>query len=207
MRIIRILLITIICTILYSCTNKVSLGNKTDVVIEFLIYSLSKNKLDSRMYNPPPPPEVADSLYEEKKHDTIIKSLKPLKIYLNSNILRDSSFKHINKPPKGFHFLKKLSTSKNYKLPLKNNLLKNSSPIIFIPTTDDDFTRRYDSIRFMEDYGGLISFQNLIFSEKGKKAYFEISFFKSKLNASTSAVYAEWVDGNWKFIVIPISIS
>ena len=87
------------------------------------------------------------------------------------------------------------------------NILKNRNSIVLESIHADNFFELYPNIRFNNDYGGMLSFQNLFVSKDGKKAYFEVIYFKNRLNAQKSAIYAEFRNSKWIFKSEIISIS
>ncbi|WP_417359099.1 hypothetical protein [Galbibacter sp.] len=161
------------------------------------------------MYVPLPPPDMHDSTYYEgkMKPDSVIRNLKPLTVYINDSIRYDSAFKPKMDFPVGFSFVKEISTSLTPAVYIDINSILRSKEVIIRSIQSSEIENILSTVRYRDNYGGIISFQNLLFSKDQKKAYFEVHYFKGKLNASTYVVYAEWRNGKWKYQLKQLSIS
>tara|TARA_R110000868_G_scaffold411447_2_gene704011 strand:+ start:646 stop:1266 length:621 start_codon:yes stop_codon:yes gene_type:complete len=194
---------------LSSCqhtTNK----NNLNAILAYINSNVKQNKFDIRIYNPPSPPESKENLAHggNIKHDSIIAKLEPLHLYISDSIQFDKNFLYKNRDSiKGFSFLKGVINSKKQSIFLNLNILKNGKNIVIEPIGTDKFFELYPDIRFNNNYGGMLSFKNLFVSKDGNKAYFEVIYFKHRLNAQKSAIYAEFKNNIWVFKSRMISIS
>lgn len=208
MRIIKFLIFLSILAPIFNGCNKTQEKIGLEAINVYLENNINNIRYDIRIFDPPPPPEWQDSLNHNGRirPDSVIKNLKPLKIYVNIDIEYDSGFISDIKPIKGFSFVNDISPYMASQS-LDSTYFSKKQGIILEFISKKDFFLKYERIQHNEDYGGLVSFRNLIYSEDGKKAVFEFSYFKGKLNASTSIIYAEKQDGTWIFLSEPISIS
>ncbi|MCF8714802.1 hypothetical protein JM658_08170 [Joostella atrarenae] len=143
------------------------------------------------------------------KPDSIIKNLKPLEIYIGDSIQYDSIFKLKTAIPENFSFIeKKTSIASRQPFAINFSSINVSRKNTILHSIElKEFMKILPSIRYNDNYDGLITFRNLFFSSNGKKAYFEIYYFKGKQNAGSRAIYAEWRNGKWEYQSLPISIS
>jgi hypothetical protein len=165
--------------------------------------------MDMRIYNSPLPPELKNkkNYVAGIKPDSIVNKLKPLIVYINESIIYEEKFKIKMNPIQRFEFIKNnyLTRSKN-SIYLDIKTIEDKKGIILTSIGDKEFYDTYESLRLNDNYGGIMSFQNLFFSKDGSKAYFEINYFKGPLNSSFIAVYAEYNNGKWHFKSELISI-
>ena len=181
-----------------------------EVVIHMYIEEYVNNrKNDIRLYEPPPPYELQDSLRHKgrMKPDSIIANLKPLKVYVNLEVKYDSVFIVYKKPKIGYDFIKKIKPNKK-KIILKESLFDKKQGVVLEFSMSKAFFKKHKKIQYDEGYGGFVSFRNLYYSEDGKKAIFEIDYYKRRLNSSSSIIYAEkQSDGTWEFQSESLSVS
>lgn len=204
------LIFTFFCLlILINCKKEATKNHSLTVILAYLDSNVSQKKFDIRIYNPLPPPELKDSINNggRIKNDSVINSLEPLLIFINDSILYSSNFKLKKESIVDFIFIKERSKSKKQSVFLNINSLKERKGILLKSIKQDEFEKKHPDIYLDDNYGGLLSFQNLFISENGKKAYFEVNYFKEKLNSSTYAVYAEFKNEQWVFKPEMISIS
>ncbi|NKI25507.1 hypothetical protein HCG49_02900 [Arenibacter sp. 6A1] len=208
MRIIIFLIFLSILAPIFNGCNKTQEKTGLEAINAYVENNVNNIRYDIRIFDPPPPPEWQDSLKHNgrTRPDSVIKHLKPLKVYVTIDIEYDSAFISDLKPVKGFSFVKDI---KPYKasLSLDSTSFSKKQGIILEFLSRKDFFLKHERIQHEEDYGGIVSFRNLICSVDGSRAVFEVSYFKGKLNASTAIVYAEKQDGTWIFHSKPISIS
>ncbi|MDO6471002.1 hypothetical protein [Maribacter sp. 1_MG-2023] len=201
MRIIRILVILSISILVFDGCRIKEKSINPDAINVYIGDYINNQKYDIRLYDPPPPPQWKDSLKHigRMKPDSIVSNLVPLKIYIDLEIKFDSNFLHDQKLKRDFSFMD------NNEFPAKNFLLekikfdeKKGVELEFL--SSEEFFKKQDKIQFNEDYGGFISFRNLYYSKDGKKAVFEMNFYKRRLNSSSSIIYAKKLsDGSWKY--------
>ena len=199
----------VILFFIQNCTVKSQFLDNTLVVQNFIETKIDQRTFDLRIFNPPPPPELRDSIKHDGqiRPDSIIESLAPLQVYVNRSIDYDNAFKAKVKPAKGFEFIGSKKKNKGGGFLEVENFTKKKG-IILHSFSSDDFDGLFKSVNLQEGYGGFVSFKNLYYSEDGKKAYFEFIFYRRKLNSSTSIIYAEKQDdGSWKFNMETVSIS
>src|SRR5690606_10412649 len=184
MRLITIFLLIIVLSSHCSKTNI----NQNGVIIQFLSEQFN-NKKDFRMYTPPPPPDMNDSTYYEGKlkPDSVIKNLKPFIVYVNDSIRYDSVFKSKMDFPAGFSFVKSIYTSSKQAVYLDISSIsrKGNKEVIVQSIESSEIENILSRVRYNDNYGGIINFQNLFFTENGEKAYFEVQYYQGKLNAGT----------------------
>ena len=178
-----------------------------EVINAYITEFVNNRKYDMRLYDPPPSP-WQDSIKHNgrRRPDSIIEKLEPLRIHLGIEI-DYNTVNHDPHPIKGFEFAEDPHRHSRKSLFLKTSFPKKKGIILeFLPAAD--FFAKYKRIRYTEGYGGFISFKNLYCSDDGKKAVFEMYFFKGRLNSSTSIMYAKkQPDGSWEFQNVMISIS
>ncbi len=193
---------------LLKCNEKTTKNHETDVVLDFLKKEINQKGMDMRIYNPPAPPESKNEkdYVTGIKPDSVINKLSPLKIYINDSISYEKKFKLKLNPINGFSFIKDSSLPKNSNpIYLDISHLEEKKGTLLISIGDKTFFDSYESFRLNDDYGGIISFQNLYFSHDGTKAYFEVNYFKGPLNAVFFAVFATYENGKWTFKTEDIS--
>lgn len=181
--------------------------SNSDVINQYIEEYVNNNKYDIRLYDPPPPPELQDSIGHNgrRKPDSIANKLKPLKIYVNAMVKYDSAV-DIN-IKKRFSFVNKIKPYGNDFL-LEKTVFSKKPGIILEFLSSEAFFNKGEKIQYDENYGGLVSFKNLYYSKDKKKAFFVFSIYHSKLNSSTSAIYAQKEDdGTWTFKSVLISMS
>lgn len=197
--------------LLLQCGDKnINNDDLPDVVLEFLKTEINQKGMDMRILNPPLPPESKNKKDYGSgiKPDSVINKLSPLKIYINDSISYEKKFKLKLNPINGFSFIKDSSLAQNSNpIYLDISHLDEKKGILLISIGDKTFFDSYESFRLNNDYGGIISFQNLYFSHNGTKAYFEVNYFKGPLNASFVAIFAEYKNGKWHFKSELISIA
>lgn len=206
MRLIFYLFILINFSSCHNTTNK----NNLSAILAYIDSNVKQKKIDIRIYNPPSPPGSKDNLIHKGsiKHDSTIAKLEPLHIYISDSIQYDKNILYKNRDSiEGFSFLKNVINSKKKSIFLNLNTLKSGENIILEPIDVDKFFEIYPSIRFDNNYGGILSFKNLFVSKDGNKAYFEVIYFKNRLNAQKSVIYAEFKKKKWFFSSEMISIS
>tara|TARA_R110000796_G_C14545718_1_gene433378 strand:+ start:715 stop:1338 length:624 start_codon:yes stop_codon:yes gene_type:complete len=206
----RIIYIFIVALIFFQCTDEDKKNKLPNVIYEYINTEISQKQLDYRIYNPPPPPELynKDNPSIGLKSDSIISGLKPLVIYINDRIIYDKEFKIKKDTSIEFSFLGKEPFQINKKsIDLDISSVENKKGVKLKSIEDKFFYDNYKSFRQNDNYGGLISFQNLYFSKERDKAYFEINYFKGSLNATLVAVYAVFKNGSWHFKSELISFS
>ncbi|WP_339142304.1 hypothetical protein [Croceitalea sp. MTPC5] len=171
-------------------------------VIQAYIEEYVNNRTnDIRLYDPPPPPEWKDSLQHKgrRKHDSVLQNLKILRVYVNHHVAYDTIIPAHRKFKVDDDFMKKpLVVNKGFLLDHTAFSKKDGIMLAFI--SSDEFFENYEENQRKEGYGGFFSFKNLYYSKDGKKAIFEMNFYKRKMNGSSSVIYAEKDDdGTWKF--------
>jgi len=198
----------LILVLLNACNTDVSKQVEQEVILDYIEARIAQNGNDPRLSYPPPPPELWDSLGKSgrRKPDSVIAKLKPLQIYINRTIKYDSVFEPFEVEP-GYEFLNDVNNTGPRQVNLDISEIPAVTRIDLKSIDRDDFFEIYESIRLDDEYGGLISFKNLYYSENGNRAYFEIVVFVAGLDGSVRAVYAEFIGGEWEFKIIPISIS
>lgn len=161
------LIIIILVIILFLKCNK---SSRTEVIIQFLNEQVISKK-DYRLYVPPPPPEADDSTYynEKMKPDSITRNLKPLEIYIEDSIQYDSIFKLKTDFPIGFSYIKKISETSKQPIALDVSSIEVSKKITINSITFSEFMKILPSIRYNDNYDGIISFRNLFFQMMKKK--------------------------------------
>ena len=195
--------------VLQACNTKVEQAVKADVILKYIELHMAQTHLDPRLYNPPSPPELWDSLGRlgSKKPDSIIKKLKPLQVFVTKVVQYDSVFEPWKSPKPGYDFLSEPSKTGPKEVILDLAQIPKVKGMVLEGVSKEEFMEKYESIKLDYDYGGLYSFVNLFYSDDGKKAYFEVKYFKGKLDASSKAVYAQFIEGAWEYEVIPVSES
>lgn len=192
--------------ILLCCHKRVKENDSTSIILAYLDSNVTQKKVDIRVYNPLPPPELKESVNNggEVKNDSIIKNLVPLRIFINDSIRYSRNFIPPKKDFKDFSFTKK-SIENAVFLNIKS--LKERKGIVLESINYVEFSKLYPEIYLDDNYGWLISFENLFVSQDGKKAYFEVIYFKNRLNTQKSTIKAEFKKGKWVFKSEMISIS
>ncbi|MDF0706707.1 hypothetical protein [Flagellimonas okinawensis] len=190
-----------------SCTPE---GQRSDleVINAFIEARINQQKSDIRIYQPPPPPELQDSLGVDgrTKPGSIINKLPPLTIYINPVI-------EYNKEPIAItdNSLGDLSFIGDVRPTVRrlNSIHFSQKKGVSLQLIDSgDFFASYKKLRQKSGYGGYYSFQNLYYSKNLQKAYFKISHYKGKLGGSTYAVLCtKNMDGTWTFKMQLLSIS
>jgi len=179
-----------------------------EAIYAFVETHINQREHDIRRYDPPPPPELRDSVGHNgrMKPDSVLYRLKPLRIYINPIVNYDSII------PGGAGIalgdLPFVEESQNFQLRLDPNRFLKKEGVLLLSTEQDVFFSMDKGLLVDEGYGGFVSFQNLYCSRDGQKAYFEFSIFKGSLNAATYAVNGEkQKDGTWEFKSQLLSIS
>ena len=207
----RLIFYFFILLYLSSCQpRRASENDGISIILDYIDSNVVQKKFDIRIYNPPPPPELKDSINHRGsiKKDSIIKNLVPLRIFINDSIQFSKNLIYKNTDSvKGFSFLKNIIPHKKKSFFLDISRLKKHEGIILESHNSDVFFKIYPNIRVENNYGGFLSFQNLFLSKNGKKAYFEVNYFKHRLNTAIYAVFADFKDGKWEFRSRTISIS
>ena len=206
MRLIKYNLIVMI--LILGCRSENKFINNTEAVQAFIDSKINQRSFDTRIFDPPPPPELQDSIGHQGRvrPDSIIKKLPPLQVYINSSIVYDSNFNPNQHTTKDFYLENSKPVNGGRDLNIEG--LKKKRGVILNSTTAENFFEVYPSINLKEGYGGFVSFKNLYYSEDGKKAIFQFTYYRRKLNSSTSIVYAEKQnDGSWEFTLEIVSIS
>lgn len=198
----------IVLLLISGCRGKNSFQDNTLVVQAFIESKINQRSFDIRIFDPPPPPELQGSIGHQGqvRSDSIIKKLSPLQVYINSSIVYDSNFNPNQDTTKDFYLENSKPVNGGRDLNIEG--LKKKRGVILNSTTAEKFFEVYPSINLKEGYGGFVSFKNLYYSEDGKKAVFQFTYYRRKLNSSTSIVYAEKQnDGSWEFTLEIVSIS
>lgn len=205
----RLIFYSFITILIFGCKQGIKNTNDLEVISAYIELNLNREKFDLRIYNPPLPPEEDSTNYEVGiKHDSILDEIGELKVYLNSEIVFEREFKiDLQDSIKSFLQLKKEFRPILEPQTIQRLDFRKKQGIKLEIVDRDKFLKIYPDIKFNDNYGGLLSFQNLYFSNDGKKAYFEIVYFKSRLNSSTKAVFAEFKSGEWFFNSYMLSIS
>lgn len=75
--------------LILGCRSENKLINNTEAVQAFIDSKINQRSFDIRIFDPPPPPELQDSIGHQGrvKPDSIIKKLPPLQVYINSSII------------------------------------------------------------------------------------------------------------------------
>ena len=169
---------------------------------------VNNKKYDPRLYDPPTAPwRNIEQHNGRMKHDSILKNLSPLTNYINLEVKYDAEVKFGNKPKIGFEFIEDIKPLRK-NLYLKGGSFDKEEGIVLEFLSSEDFFKKHKKIQYQEGYGGFTSFRNLYYSEDGKKAVFEMDFFKRRLNSSSSVIYAEkQIDETWTFYIEMKSIS
>ncbi len=204
----RLVLYFSILLFLTCCRSGVTKKDNTSVILDYIDLNVTQKNYDTRIYNPPPPPELKDSIGHGGiiKDDSIINKLEKLKIFINDSIRFSENLTYKNEDlVKEFLFLENIHRS--ISIPLDVTNLKERKGINLESVYVNKFLKLYPKIRLENNFGGLLNFQNLFISKNGKKAYFEVSYFKQKLNTVTYAIFAEFKDGQWIYKSEIISIS
>lgn len=182
------------------------IDNHNEVIIQFL-----NEQKDPRMYVPPPPPGSNDSTYYngKRKADSIISNLEPLIIYVNDSIRYSATIQLKTDFPEGFNFIQEIPISSDQAEHIDISTLSTDGidDPYFQSIQPSEIENILSRVRYEDNYGGIISFYNLVFSENQDKAYFEVHYFMGKLNASNHAIYAEFKNGKWTFKSQLLSIS
>lgn len=197
-----ILVLFIIAQLASQCKKRDTIADdKCGVVLQFIRDEITQNKMDIRIYEPPPPPELKDSTNHSGsfRHDSIINNLELLTIYINDSIRNGLIDRLPGELLKEFSFLDSIAPSLEPPIRLDIGSIPERKGIILKSIHFGEFQKMQQSLRNKEGYGGFITIQNLYFSKNGKKAYFEIHFFKDKLNATTKSVFANWKNGKWEY--------
>lgn len=197
----------IVLLLISGCRGKNNFQDNTLVVQAFIESKINQRSFDIRIFDPPPP-ELQGSIGHQGqvRSDSIIKKLSPLQVYINSSIVYDSNFNPNQDTTKDFYLENSKPVNGGRDLNIEG--LKKKRGVILNSTTAEKFFEVYPSINLKEGYGGFVSFKNLYYSEDGKKAVFQFTYYRRKLNSSTSIVYAEKQnDGSWEFILEIVSTS
>lgn len=200
----RLIILIITGLILNGCNSDKNHLNNKDI-----IYSFLKEKLDAGVFNsmglvPPAPPEGHNDLV---KPDSIKKNLVPLIVYVADSLNYDEKFIINIEYPRDFVFIKKAQRKSKKTLDVDFNTLNYNNTVQFKFTGREHFFDSLDILKSQNNYGGLLSFDNLFFSDDGSRAYFEVTYFKGKLNSSKAAIFATFKNGKWTFETLTISIS
>jgi hypothetical protein len=198
----------LLLVLLYACNTIVTKPIEPEVILDYIEARINQNGNDPRLSYPPPPPELWDSLGKSggRKPDSVIAKLKPLQIYIANAIKYDSVFEPFGVPT-GYEFLNDVNNKRPKQVNLDISEIPTVTGIDLRAIDRDDFFEIYESIRLDDEYEGLVRFHNLFYSENGNKAYFEIIVFVAGLDGSVRAVYAEFINGEWEFKIVPVSIS
>ncbi|MBS9464021.1 hypothetical protein KIM67_16485 [Flagellimonas sp. 389] len=192
-----------------SCNVKSQFQNNSLAIECFIEDKINQREFDIRIYDPPPPPELRDSIKHngQIKPDSIIERLAPLHIYINESITYDNVFKPKVVPDKDFDFIDSKKKKKGGEF-LEVKSITKKKGIILNSFSSNDFLQLYELVNLQKGYGGFVTFKNLYYSEDGRKAYFEFILYRRRLNSSTAIIYAEKRnDGSWKFKMKAVSIS
>lgn len=190
------------------CEN-VSDINDLNIILAYIDVNIKENKFDARIYSPPNPSELDNSITENKriKHDSIISKLEPLQLYISDSILFDKTLIFRDSIKNFFNSKDYGVISKKRNIYLNLSSLNYGKRIVLKPINENKFYTLFPKIKLNDNYGGLISFDNLHVSKDGTKAYFEVTYFKHKLNASSYVVFAYYVNKQWEFKQKLITIS
>ena len=193
---------------LNACNTNATKQVEQEVILDYIEDRIAQNGNDHRLSYPPPPPELWDSLGKSggRKPDSVIAKLKPLQIYIANAIRYDSVFEPFEVPT-GYEFLNYVNNTGPRQVNLDISKIPTETGIDLRAIDRDDFFEIYESIRLDDEYGGLVSFKNLYYSENRNRAYFEIIVFVAGLDGSVRAVYAEFIGGEWEYKIVPVSIS
>lgn len=200
----------IILLIFMSCKPSASKNKSASIILDYINSTVTQENYDTRTYNPPPPPELKENNHQEGafKQDSIINKLDPLHLFISDSIVFSKTLMYKKTDhDKRFSFLKNRAKTAKNSLYLDISTFKERKGIVLERMNDTQFFNRYPEMKYENNYGGFLSFHNLIVSKNGEKAYFEVLYFKHKLNASTYVVFAEFRDGKWTFKSEVISIS
>lgn len=183
---------------LLSCESRSS-SSDLNVLVEYLQSNIEQNKFDIRFYNPPLPPELKHNR-TQKKHDSIIAKLMPLKLYIADSVTYENnlSYDHVDSIIDSI-FLNKTLVYKSKHFPLPLSISNDYEKINLKSIGRLKFFNIYPDIKLNDDYGGLIYFKNLYMSKDGKKSYFEVNYFKHELNSASYIVYGQYVNNAWVF--------
>ncbi len=205
----RLIFYSLITILIFGCRQRIKKTNDLEVVTSYIELNLNREKFDLRIHNPPLPPEKDSTNYVVGiKHDSILNEMDELKVYLNSEIVFEREFKiDLQDSIKSFLQLKKEFRPMLESQTIQGLDFRKKQGIKLEIVSKDKFFKIYPDVKFDNSYGGLLSFQNLYFSNDGKKAYFEIVYFKSRLNSSTIAIFAEFKSGKWFFNSYTLSVS
>lgn len=193
--------------LMLACSNTKQQANP-ESIYAYIETHINQSKYDTRLYTPPPPPELKDSVGHSGhiKPDSITQKLKPLRIYIDPMVDYDSILPQKRSDPLGD--LSFINKKQNIPLELDSNQFSKRRGITLLIIGQDEFFSTNKELYLDEGYGGLVSFQNLYCSKNGQKAYFEVSYFKGRLNAATYAVICtKQKDGSWAFKSQLLSIS
>jgi len=105
MRIITYCFISFI--LIMSCGVNSQFQDNSAVIQDFIDAKINQRTFDIRIFDPPPPPELQDSIKHEGriKSDSIIERLTPLQVYIDSVIEYDNTFEPKTISIKGFEFI------------------------------------------------------------------------------------------------------
>lgn len=186
--------------ILTGCSSKEKPANP-EAIYAYIEKYVNNKQYDARRYDPPPPPAWKDSLEHNgrTKPDSVLKNLKPLKIYINIQVKFDSIFPVSKNTAKEFDFAENMR-DKSYNFLLESTKFdkKEGIDLAFIP--NETFFKKQQNIELDDGYGGFISFKNLYYSKTQQQAIFEVNFYKRRVSGSSSIIYAKKdKDGMWTF--------
>lgn len=195
-------------TLLIQACSDANQQANPEAIYAYIETHINQRKYDTRLYDPPPPPELQDSVRHSGriKPDSITNKLKPLRIYINPIVDYDTIVPQVKSNSIGD--LSFIGERQNIPLRIDSNQFSKKEGITLLATQQDEFFSTYKELYLDEGYGGFVSFHNLYCSKNGQNAYFEVSYFKGRLNATTYAVFCtKQKDGTWTFKSQLLSIS
>lgn len=195
-------------TLLIQACSNINQQPNPEAIYAYIETHINQRKYDTRLYDPPPPPELQDSVRHSGriKPDSIKYKLKPLRIYIDPIVDYDSILPQEKSDP--MEDLSFIDERQTIPLRIDSTQFSEKEGITLLAVEQDEFFSTYKELYLDEGYGGFVSFHNLYCSKNGQKAYFEVSFFKGRLNAATYAVFCtKQKDGTWEFESQLLSIS
>jgi len=193
--------------LMQSCSDTVQQADP-EVIYVYIETYINNRKFDTGLYDPPPPPELQDITGHSGriKPDSIINKLKPLKVYINPIVSYDSILSPLKTNfSEDFSFI---DEEQNTPIWLDLNKFSKKKGVTLLTKQKDEFFSNYEILRLKNRYGGYVGFQNLYCSKDKQEAYFEVYYFKGRLNAANYAVFCiKQKDGTWIFESQLLSIS
>jgi len=207
MRAIILHLFILFAFLIQACSNSAQQANP-EAIYAFIEANINQPEHDIRLFDPPPPPELQDSIGHKGriKPDSIINRLSPLRIYINPVVEYDSILSSGHAMAK--EDLSFIDKNQNFPIRLDPNQFLEKKGVLLLSIEQEEFFSSEKVLFRDEGYGGFVSFYNLYCSNDGQKTYFEVSIFKNRLNAATYAVICtKQKDGKWEFKSQLLSIS